>query len=134
MGSIYRRRGKDGKPKGPSWIAWVDSRGHQHSKSTRIKGRPGTGYDYNAAKRELAAIEGDSVKGLPITPAVGRLPFVDALKDVARDQQINARRATSHTVARIQTHLAPFFEGLRISEVGTTQIRAYVAHRKAEGA
>lgn len=138
MGSIFRRGTKRGTNKkgahGPYWIAWVDHRGKQHAESTRIKGRPGTGYDYNAAVRLLKEREGDVVKGLPVTAATGKLLFTDALKDVITDQEHNERRAVAHTKRRIDLHIAPYFAGLRIAEVTATQIRGFVAERKTEGA
>lgn len=127
MGSIYKR----GKV---WWIAWTDHRGRQHAESSRMKGRPGTGYDWNAAKRLLQEREGAAVKGLPITAATGKLPFSDALKDVIHDQEINGRRAADHTKRRIKLHIEPFFEGRRIAEITTSQLRAYIADRKAAGA
>lgn len=130
MGSIYRRNGKDGKPTGPYYIGWVDSRGKQHTESTRIKGRSGTGHSHAAAKRLLAERESAVAKGANITAGIGRRPFTECLDDVLRDQQVNERRDLRHTQGRIENHLKPFFEGLRVGEVTTAIVRRYTAERK----
>ena len=138
MGSIYRRGTKRGQNKkaarGPYIIAWVDTRGRQHAKSTRIKGKPGTGYDLNAARRELAILEGEAAKGSPVTARTGQLPFIDALQDVIRDQQVNGRRALDSTERRIKLHLAPFFDGYRLADMTATELRRYIASRKSANA
>lgn len=134
MGSIYRRNGPDGKPKGPWLIAWVDSRGKQHIESTRIKGRSGTGYNHTTAKRLLAEREAAVAKGATVTAGVGRRLFTDCLEDVARDQEVNERRDVRHTRSRITQHLAPFFDGYHVGEVTTALVRQYSSQRKAAGA
>jgi integrase len=134
MGSIYRRGQREGKPRGPYYIGWMDSRGHQHTESTRVKGQPGTGYSYAAAKRLLADREAAVGKGAPITGQTGKRLFTECLEDVVHDQTVNGRRDVEGTRRRITLHLAPFFDRLRIGEVTTAEIRRYTAERKDTGA
>lgn len=133
MGSIYRRNGPDGKPRGPWLIAWVDSRGKQHIESTRIKGRSGTGYNHTTAKRLLAEREAAIAKGAKVTAKTGHRLFTDCLEDVARDQEVNERRDVRHTRSRITQHLAPFFDGYHVGEITTAIVRQYSSQRKAAG-
>lgn len=115
------------------WVSFVDHRGKQRFKSTRLKGVR-DGKNLNDARRVLADCESDTNKGIPVTAALGKLPFSEALKDVERDQESNERRALDSTTRRIKLHIGPFFEGYRIGEITTTQIRTYVAGRKKSGA
>jgi site-specific recombinase XerD len=63
-----------------------------------------------------------------------RITFTDALKDVITDQEVNERRAIDATKRRIDKHIAPHFEGRRIGEINTTQIRRYIEQRKKASA
>lgn len=125
MGSIYKR----GKV---WWIAYVRN-SQQFCETSRNKatGSKGTHAD---AVRLLQLREGDVAKGLPVSPEIGRMLFSDALQDVLRDQRANERRAVDSTERRIKLHLLPYFGTRRISEVTTTHVRAYVEHRREEGA
>lgn len=125
MGSIYKR----GKV---WWIAYVRN-GQQFCETARNKatGAKGTHAD---AVRLLQLREGDVAKGLPVSPEIGRMLFSDALQDVLRDQRANERRAVDSTERRIDLHLLPYFGSRRIAEVTTTHVRAYVEHRREEGA
>lgn len=113
------------------YIKYVDRRGKQHQETTKLK-NVRTGTSLNDARRLLAERESDSAKGLPVSSGFGKLPFKDALQDVVNDQEANERRAISDTRRRITKHIEPFFEGYRIGEITTTQIRAYIAHRKGK--
>lgn len=134
MGSIYRRNGPDGKPRGPYYIGWMDSRGKQHTESTKIKGKPATGYSHTNAKRLLAEREAAVGKGAPIHAGTGKRLFTACLEDVVADQQANARRDIRHTRRRIELHLAPYFAGLRVAEITSAIVSRYAAERKESGA
>ncbi len=139
LGSVYRKHAppkpgqKQGEPIGPYWISYK-SGGKWHTESTRIKGKPGSGYNLNEAKRILSLREGDIAKGSGITPQHGRQLFTDALRDVELDQIANERRALDATQRRIKKHIAPYFVGRQIGSISTGQIRAYTAARKKAGA
>jgi hypothetical protein len=125
MGSVYKRGNV-------WWIAYVRD-GQQFCESSRNKanGAKGTHAD---ATRLLQLREGDVAKGLPVSPEIGRMLFSEALQDVIRDQRTNERRAIDSTQRRIDLHLLPYFKNRRIAEVTTTQVRAYVEHRRDSGA
>jgi integrase len=125
MGSIYKRGNV-------WWIAYVrDGQQFCESSRNRATGAKGTHAD---GTRLLQLREGDVAKGLPVSPEIGRMLFSEALQDVLRDQKANARRAIDSTQRRIDLHLLPYFKSRRIAEVTTTQVRAYVEHRREAGA
>jgi integrase len=134
MGSIYRRRGPDGTPRGPYYIGWVDGRGQQRTESTKQKGKPNTGTSHAAAKRLLAEREAAVAKGANIHAGTGKRLFTECLQDVVVDQEANERRDIRHTRRRIDLHLAPYFAGLRIGEITSARVSAYAAKRKEAGA
>lgn len=103
--------------------------------------RNGRRYEESArsTKQEDATLllkqrEGDIAHGLPITPAIGRLTFEDAAKDLLTDYQVNGRRSYVHVKRRIDAGLGPWFNRRRMATISTADVRAYTAHRLAGGA
>jgi integrase len=82
------------------------------------------------AKRLLQRLEGDIVRGKPITPKIGRLTFEDAAQDLLADYTINGKRSHVVVKRRVTKHLTPFFGGRRMAEITPTEIRAYIVHRQ----
>ncbi len=76
--------------------------------------------------------EGDIAKGVPVTPAIGRLRFDEAAADVVNDYRVNAKRALKDVQARFQLHLIPFFGGRRMAGITTADVRTYIAKRQAD--
>lgn len=83
------------------------------------------------AKALLQKREVDSVDGKPVTNKIGRLLFEDAAQDLMADYTTNGKRSCSVVQRRDDKHLAPFFEGRRMADIGTSDVRAYVAHRQS---
>ena len=78
--------------------------------------------------------EGDSARGVPVTPKIGRLRFEEAAADVVTDYQVNGKRSLRVVERRIRKHLTPFFGGRRMSTITTSDVRTFVAERQAAGA
>jgi integrase len=57
-----------------------------------------------------------------------------AMDDVYADYQSKEQRSLDHTKRRVKLHLAPFFANRWIVNITTADVRAYTAHRQAEGA
>jgi integrase len=76
--------------------------------------------------------EGDIAKGVPVTPAHGRVTFDEARADLEREYEQNGRKSLGALTRRLDKHLTPYFGGRRLAQIGTAEIRAYVASRLAE--
>jgi integrase len=85
------------------------------------------------AKRLLRLREGDIERGVAITPKVGRLTFEEAAADLVNDYAANRKRSKGVAERRVKKHLAPFFEGRRMSDITAAHARAYTAHRQKQG-
>jgi integrase len=80
----------------------------------------------------LKAREGDGVKGIAITPQIGRFTFQDAAEDLLNDYRTNDKRSIDEVERRLRKHLAPFFGGRRMASLSTADVRRYVAARQAD--
>jgi integrase len=85
------------------------------------------------ARRMLRDREGDVEKGVPINPDVGRITFDDAATDLLNDYSMNRKRTYKDARRRITKHLFPFFGNRRMITITTTELRAYVTKRLADG-
>ena len=91
-----------------------------------------SGSEKKGAAIDLLKIrEGDSARGVPVTPKIGRLRFEEAATDLVNDYKTNARKSLDEAQRRIDKHLTPFFGGRRMSVITTADVRAYIAERKA---
>ncbi len=79
----------------------------------------------------LKVREGDSARGVPVTPKIGRLRFEEAAEDLQNDYRTNGKRSLDEVTRRIDKHLAPYFGGRRMAAITTADIRSYVAERQA---
>jgi len=123
MGSLYRRT-KKGKQL-PTW--WMKY--YQHGRQVRES--TGTTKE-TVARRMLRSREGDVEHGIPITPRMGRVTFEDAADDLLNDYRNNKRRSLDSVDRRLRLHLKPYFRGRLLASVTTSDVRAYVAKRKAD--
>jgi len=115
MGSIYQR--------GNVW--WLAYRQHgrliresSESKKERV------------ALRMLKVREGDVEKGEIIVPKRDRITFEDGVADLFNDYTTNGKRSLTVCQRRVRLHLAPFFQGRRLANITTADIRAFVAERQ----
>ena len=144
MGSVYQQRSRHcrtcGRKAAPTcgaaqheiavkklptfWIKYYrDGRPYRESAGTRKKGE---------AERLLKLREGDSAKGLPVTPHITRLRFEEAAEDAINDYKVNGRRSLADQERRIKLHLLPYFRGRRMTAITTGDIRAYITKRQAD--
>lgn len=62
---------------------------------------------------------------------VENLTVADAVKLVKTDYEVNERKSLTDVLGRIN-HLVAFFGGMKLSEITTATIKAYVKHRRSE--
>ena len=74
--------------------------------------------------------EGDIVRGRPITPRIGKMTFEDGTADLLSDYTTNRMKSYAVVERRIRLHLAKYFEGRRMAEITTADVRAYIAQRQ----
>src|SRR5713101_8889899 len=118
MGTVYRH------PKSKYyWIAWKDANGVRQQESSK-KTNKGEAQDI------LTLREGAVLRGEPITRKTGKRTLGEALKSRVDDMRANGRKSPEDAQRRIDLHLLPHFgKERRLTSIGTTEIRAYIAHR-----
>lgn len=116
MGTVYSRKGTK-----KLWIKYV-----QHGRVIRESTHTA---NIAEARRLLRSREGDVVRGVPITPDVGRITFDEAARDLLNDYAMNRKRTRDDAERRIKKHLAPFFGNRLLIRITTADLRAYVAKR-----
>lgn len=115
------------KQRGRVWWIRYYRNGRRHEESARTTKR-------GDAETLLKLREGDIAKGLPVSAKIGQLRFEEAAADLLTDYRVNGRRALDHVERRVRKALQPWFGGRRMANISTPDVRAYVAHRQAEGA
>jgi integrase len=120
MGSVYSRK--------RSPYLWIK----YHQNGRPVRESTGTKNE-TVARRMLRTREGDVERGIPIDPKVGRITFDEAAEDMLNDYKANRKRTFKDAKRRIKKHLAPFFGNRRMITITTTELRAYVAKRLADG-
>ena len=78
--------------------------------------------------------EGDIVRGVPVTPKIGRLRFEEAAADLETEYQTNERRSLPGLQRRLKLHLTQCFGGRRLANVTTADVRQYTNRRLTAGA
>ena len=86
------------------------------------------------AKRLLRLKEGDIERGIPVTPRLGRLTFVEGVKMVIANYTADNRDTLQHVQRRIDKHLTPFFGNRRMGGITTDVVTDYAVTRQAAGA
>jgi integrase len=85
------------------------------------------------AKKELRKKLAKIDEGVPITPAVGRMTFEDASKDISLDYNTKGRKSIKVMERRVRKHLLPFFgKNRRMTTIDSGLVKAYVAKRQAD--
>jgi integrase len=120
VGNVYSRKGTK-----KLWIKYL-----QHGRVIRES----TGTDNIVkARRILRDREGDIVKGVPVSPNIGKITFDEAAVDLLNDYSMNRKRTLDDAKRRIKKHLSPFFGNRRLITITTSDLRAYIAKRQKEG-
>ncbi len=100
MGHLYQR--------GSVW--WI-----KYSRAGRAFYESSGSTKHAEAKRLLKLREGDSERGVPITPKVGRMRFDEAAEDFLTEYRVNRRRSYEHAKRRVDRSLTPWFQGRRMA-------------------
>src|SRR5260221_3940346 len=91
-----------------------------------------SGSEKKGAAIDLLKIrEGDSARGVPVTPKIGRLRFEEAATDLLNDYRSNGRKSLDEAQRRIDKHLTPFFGGRPMSVITTAGLPASIGQREA---
>lgn len=89
---------------------------------------------YEKARTFLKDREGDVAKGVPFSPAMGRMKFDEAMTDIETEYAVNKRDSLDHLKRRIKLHLMPWFRGRRMTKITTADVNAYVQRRQGQKA
>ncbi len=119
MGSIYKRGN----------VFWIKY--YRSGKALRESSRSTKESD---AKRLLKLREGDIVRGVPVTPRIGRIKFDELAQDMVNDYKVNGKKTLKDLEMRLRRHLLPFFGHHRASNVTTSSVRRFVNLRQEQGA
>src|SRR4051794_16982866 len=120
MGCIYKLKNSP-----YWWLKYIGVDGKPQYESSRST-------DHAVAKDILREREGKLAQGVPVTSSIGRLRFKDAAIDLLTDFRVNDRRSLDEVERRLRLHLMPYFGRLRMAEIDTPLVRAYVAKRQAD--
>lgn len=118
MGMIYKR----GKT---YWIKYYRN-GKPHRESTRSKKEAD-------AKRLLKKREGEISEGKLPGVYFDRVRFDELAEDLLTDYRINQRKSLVRAQESVN-HLAEVFEGMRVPDITTPRINAYIEQRIDDGA
>jgi integrase len=114
MGSIYKR----GKT---YWVKYYrNGKAYRESAKSNKEG---------AAKRLLKKREGEVAEGKIPGIYFDRVRFEELAEDYLTDYRVNGKKTLKWTERRIRLHLSPFFGGMRVTDITTPRIKAYVAKR-----
>jgi len=119
MGSIYKRGNV-------FWIKYYRSGKALRESSSSTK--------ESDAKRLLKLREGDLVRGVPVTPRIGRIKFDELAQDMVNDYKVNGKKTLKDLKMRLRRHLLPFFGHHRASHITTSSVRRFVNLRQEQGA
>jgi hypothetical protein len=124
MGYLYRPKLRNGQL-GRVWHAqyFVSSRRVRESTRTTKK---------SEAEQFLRLREGRAAEGRPILPRVDRVVYDEIAADLRLHYRTTGRRDVQEAELRLRP-LDGFFAHRRVAELTTSDIRAYVAGRQADG-
>lgn len=118
MGSIYKR--------GKFW--WIqyyrNGKPYQESSSSTKK---------MVARKLLELREGDIARGKLPGIHFDKVTFDELAQDFLTDYEYNARKSFERAQISVD-HLKKFFEGMRVIDITTARIKAYIKTRRADGA
>lgn len=120
MGSVYLRKGST-----KLWIKYI-----QHGRVVRESTQTD---NIVVARRMLRVREGEVERGVPIDTKAGRITFEEAVADLLNDYSTNRKKTYAMVKRRIELYLEPVFGGRRMSSITTSDLRAYIAKRQADG-
>jgi integrase len=107
------------------WVRWHRN-GRKYEESSRST-------NYEAARRLLRRREAAVAIGAPVTPAIGRLKFEEAMEDMRADLRTNKRKSVEHVKRRLDRALLPYFRGFRMTDISRADITKFVDQRQKAG-
>ena len=107
------------------WIRYTGVDGQVHSESSRRTRKKDA---ISLLQKRTGAI----ANGIPITPQIDRLTFVEAAEDLAIEYKANQRRSLDELQRRITKHLTPVFGIRRMNTITTADIRKFIAKRQTD--
>src|SRR2546425_2419037 len=123
MGSLYRRRHRDGTAGRIYWAKYY------------VNGRPvreTTGTDKETeARRFLKEREGRAAVGQAILPRAARVRYEEVARDLREHYQATGARNLKEAETRLQ-HLDRFFQGRRVAALSQMDATAYVLKRHGD--
>ena len=130
MGTIYRKkhRKKDGTVvEGKNWMIKYYCRGKPIVESSRSTKKM-------VAKALLDRREGEIAEGR--TPGIrfDKVTFDELANDFLSDYRVNKRKSYQRAEITVRVHLAPFFQGMRATEITTSKIKQHIERRMEAGA
>ncbi len=113
---------------------------HKNRSTWWIKYRSAGRWQYESAKshrkgdaeRLLKLREGDVVRGVSVTSAVGRMRFEEARDDLITYHKANSRE-TKKLEGRIALHLTPYFAKRKMADITGATVNTYIARRREAG-
>ena len=125
MGSVYRRRQRDGKYGAVFWVKYyVNGRPVRETTGTRRE---------SDARRFLKEREGRIAVGKPILPRADRIRYEEIARDLREHYQATGARNLKEAETRLQ-HLDRFFESRRVAALSQADATSYVLERQGNGA
>jgi len=123
LGTVYNR----GSPAKPNWwFRWIEPGGRRRYQKV--------GPDKALAKRLLAKVESDILAGRYDVATGREAPPAPPRFDVAILAWVEARRLTHRAaradIGRAKNHLAPFFRGARLDEIGPKDMKRFIAQKR----
>src|SRR5262245_61428325 len=118
MASLYRQKGRDGKPARIWWVKYSQN-GRVIRESTRTD-------DERKARQVLKEREGRVVAGLPVLPRADRIRYAEAAADLRQHYKTTGSRNPVEAEKRFK-HLDAYFIGQRLAGIGGAEATAYVA-------
>lgn len=119
MGSIYKR----GRV---FWISYYRN-GRQFCESAKTDKK-------TVAERILKQREGSIAEGKLPGVYFDRVRFEELVEDLLNDYAVNGKRSAEKTAQRVRLHLDPFFHDMRVSQITTATVNAYISRRLGERA
>jgi integrase len=125
MGSIYKPKWKDKdgtvRESAVWWVKYYRA-GKPYRESTKSTKE-------SDARRLLKRREGEISEGKLPGIYFDRVRFEELAGDYLTEQRQDGRKTVAWTERRINLHLTPFFGGLRVTDITTPRVRAYIKGR-----
>jgi integrase len=118
MGSIYKR--------GKIWWIQYYRNGKPYQESSKSTKK-------TVARKKLEIREGEIARGKLPGIQFDKVTFDELAKDFLTDYELNQRKSLERAQISVN-HLKEFFEGIKVVDITTARVKAYIKTRLAEGA